>query len=66
MVKDARDPLEIVKEKNWVRIVDKDALQIICNELASKHVEKVYIKTKKRKKKSFLKLIHYCLFRRML
>ncbi|KAG1459257.1 hypothetical protein G6F46_010272 [Rhizopus delemar] len=40
MVKDARDPLEIVKEKNWVRIVDKDALQIICNELASKHVEK--------------------------
>lgn len=65
MVKDTRDPLEIVKEKNWIRIVDKDALQIICNELASKHVEKVYIK-KKEKKKSFLKLIRFCLFRRML
>jgi aspartyl-tRNA(Asn)/glutamyl-tRNA(Gln) amidotransferase subunit B len=51
MVKDTRDPLEIVKEKNWIRIVDKDALQIICNELASKHVEKVYIK--KRKKNRF-------------
>lgn len=40
MIKDDRDPFEIVKEKNWIRITDKDTLQSICNELIKKHADK--------------------------
>ncbi|KAI9269932.1 aspartyl/glutamyl-tRNA amidotransferase subunit B [Sporodiniella umbellata] len=40
MIADAREPLEIVKEKNWIRIVDKDQLQAICDELVKKNTDK--------------------------
>ncbi|CAO3672199.1 unnamed protein product [Rhizopus stolonifer] len=40
MMKDTRDPLEIVEEKNWIRIVDKDKLQAICDEIVAKHTDK--------------------------
>lgn len=41
MVNNTMDPLEIVKEKGWLRITDKTQLQTLCDELISKSSEKV-------------------------
>lgn len=34
-------PIDIVKEKGWLRITDKAQLQILCDEILSKSGEKV-------------------------
>lgn len=35
------DPLEIVKQKGWLRITDKAQLKSLCDELINKNSQKV-------------------------
>jgi aspartyl-tRNA(Asn)/glutamyl-tRNA(Gln) amidotransferase subunit B len=41
MISNSAEPLEIVKEKGWLRITDKETLQNLCNELMDKNAKKV-------------------------
>jgi aspartyl-tRNA(Asn)/glutamyl-tRNA(Gln) amidotransferase subunit B len=43
MMANASDPLDIVKEKGWLRITDKVQLKSLCDELINKSSEKVSI-----------------------
>jgi aspartyl-tRNA(Asn)/glutamyl-tRNA(Gln) amidotransferase subunit B len=41
MMTNQADPIDIVKEKGWMRIADMDQLATICNEIIKKNSEKV-------------------------
>lgn len=41
MLNNTSDPLDIVKEKGWLRITDKAQLKLLCNELIEKNLQKV-------------------------
>ncbi|KAI8881583.1 aspartyl/glutamyl-tRNA amidotransferase subunit B [Backusella circina FSU 941] len=40
MINNPAEPLDIVKEKGWLRITDKATLQTLCNELMDKNTKK--------------------------
>ncbi|KAG2214007.1 hypothetical protein INT47_001278 [Mucor saturninus] len=40
MLDDTSDPLDIIKEKGWLRITDKDQLKVLCDELVNKNLKK--------------------------
>lgn len=41
MMDNPSNPIDIVKEKGWLRITDTEQLQILCDEILSKSSEKV-------------------------
>lgn len=41
MIANPSDPIEIVKEKGWLKINDVDQLSVLCKELIEKNAEKV-------------------------
>lgn len=41
MIDNTLDPLDIVKEKGWLRITDKVQLKSLCDELINKNSQKV-------------------------
>lgn len=41
MIDSKSNPLDIVKEKGWLRITDKAQLRLLCDELIKKSPEKV-------------------------
>jgi hypothetical protein len=41
MLTNQADPIDIVKEKGWMRIVDPDQLEALCKEIITKNAEKV-------------------------
>lgn len=41
MITNASDPIDIIKEKGWLKINDMDQLSVLCKELIAKNAEKV-------------------------
>lgn len=41
MISNPSDPIDIVKEKGWLKINDIDQLSVLCRELIEKNAEKV-------------------------
>lgn len=41
MITNSSNPIDIIKEKGWLKINDIDQLSVLCNELIEKNSEKV-------------------------
>lgn len=41
MITNHADPVDIVKEKGWMRIADMEQLETICKDIIEKNIEKV-------------------------
>lgn len=41
MITDPSDPIDIVKEKGWLKINDMDQLSVLCKQLIAKNADKV-------------------------